>query len=172
MKKGIILLTIAVGCCLSSCADKETSPIHDKIITADRITGTWLVVSEKRSSDYWTQSDENGIVTDWQIMNPFGSGMPVSSIKFNNGQTFFWNIDKVADWERFVRRWNDLPKEWWSTYNLGNDGNSITLYTRFEYVGIIKIVTTEFQASIVHDDQLILENEYVQLKLSKQENPY
>lgn len=169
MKKVTILFIILITG-LSSCEDEGKKTTDDRKLTDEKIAGTWLIVSETRLSDPWTQSDENGIITDWKIKNPFGSEMSVSSIKFYNDQTypgFFWNVNESSDWEFLISIWKDIPKELWNNYELGRDGNSITLYTRFNYVGIIKVVTTEFRSYMIHDDQLILENKQVRLRLLK-----
>lgn len=172
--KNITILFIIMVSFLSSCEDQEKKSDQRKL-TDEKISGTWLIVGEMRLSDSWTQSNEDGIITDWKIENPFGGEMTVSSVKFYKDQTypgFFWNTEEWTDWESFISMWKDIPKELWNNYQLGKDGNSITLYTRFEYVGIIKVVTTEFRSYMIQDDQLILENNRVRLRLSKKDGPY
>lgn len=159
MKRRIFLFLIAFGFFVS-CEKKEVTP--------NELEGKWLVVHEERLSDNWTQSEENGITTDWQIINPFSDGMSVTSIRFNGDETFYWNVDKVEDWEHFEKVMNEVPEDWRNTYRLNIDGDQVSLYTRFEYVGIVKTDTANFRISMVKD-HLILENDDVQLKFIRKD---
>ncbi len=156
-----ILMFLVVFSFFVSCEKKELTEFKPS-----EILGTWLVVHEKRLSDNWTQSEENGITTDWQVKNPFANGMPVTSIRFNEDKTFYWNVDKVEDWEHFEKIRSGMPEDLQNIYSLENGEDHIALYTRFEYVGIIKTDTANFKMSMVKD-HLILVNKDVQLKFIK-----
>lgn len=164
MKKLTVFFLIAANV-LCSCEYNEKSVTPDDAITAEKIAGTWLAVSEKRLSDNWAQSDENGITTDWGVKNPLSNGgFKINAIKLSTDGTFVWNITNPEHWEHWLNIRADLPRDRWSTYTLHKDGKSITLYTPFEYVGIISVDTTEFEISIVQHDRLILKNQEVRLE--------
>ena len=160
MKRSFLYLFLAT--CLFGCNEKVTPET-----TASQLLGTWLVVEEVRGTDLWTQADKNGVITDWKIINPFSVGFSVSSVQFNKDQMFYWNVDQIDDWDHFIELRNTLPANRWPNYTIDNHTNEITLYTPFEYVGIIKVDTTKFQVLIVDANNLILKNNEVQLKFDR-----
>lgn len=159
MKKFALLLVIAVAA-MGACKEDAEDAAGERI-TEDRISNTWLAVRETRASDNWMQLDEKGIMTNWTIDDPFGGTMQINAIKFGRDRSFLWNITTNDEWE-YVHQ--NLPQEFLSTYRLTDDGKSVTLYTRFNYVGIVKTDTTAFQISIDEDNRLILTNEEVELE--------
>lgn len=165
--KGNTIFFLLAAACLPSCDEKDEAVSPGREIRPEKLTGTWVVVGEKRHSDGWSQANTDGITTAWQIVNPFGLGMSVASITFNDDQTLFWNAADVEDWEHFVQVWSGLPREQWSTYEVGPSGDTITMTAAFEYVGVVKVTVVEFQASIDSEGRLILQGEQVWLALAR-----
>ena len=158
MKRIIVFLIVV--CFLGACKEEEPGATN-----SNQFVGTWRVVTEKSLPGYEEQSDNNGITTDWELENPFGGGLSVTSIKFNEDKTFFWNADKIDDWDHFLTLWNDLPVDRRNTYSVSDD--FVTLHTPFEYVGIIKVSSIDFKTSMVDAGHLILENDDVRLTFVK-----
>lgn len=164
--KGIAVVFLVSAYTLCSCGSDDKSLNPSQGLTPETIKGTWLATREERLSDHWSQSDENGITTEWKISNPLGSGFGIQAIKFIGDGTFAWNVTNPEEWEQSKAMRDNLPREMWRTYLLAKDKALVTLYTPFEYVGIVAVDTAEFRIALDSPNHMTLQNDEVQLEFT------
>ena len=138
---GLVILTMVV---FVACETRHvTDPLPIKVI------GDWLVVSEQqKSNSNLVVEDDNGLLSHWS--NTVGW---VGNIELRKDGTL--NIGHL---------WNpNLPPN--GSWKL--NANSIIFFTEQEVYGVTRRDTLQFNVSINESQQLVLDNDFLLVKLRK-----
>ncbi len=137
--QAILIITVFASC--------ETTQVTEPL--PDRVIGDWLVTSEQQKSNSNLMiEDDNGVLSHWS-------------------EKVGWvgNIELLRDGTLNIGHlWNaDLPPNG----NWKLNGNRIIFFTEQEVYGITRRDTLQFNVSINETHQLVLDNDFLLIKLRK-----